>query len=100
MIPTGEPLTGADILVRNDDGLLTTEVDGELMALSVEHGTCYGLNGVGTRIWALLAEPRSVDSLCEQLLAEFDVEEDRCRQEVADLLEELRADGLVTVRTG
>lgn len=100
MISTGKRLTGADVLFRNDGGLLTAEVDDELMALSVEQGVCYGLNAVGTRIWALIAEPRSVDGLCEQLMAEFDVREDSCRREVIDLLEELRADGLVTVQKG
>lgn len=98
MNSTGKRLSGADIVVRSDDGLLTTEVDGELIGMSVEQGTCYGLNAVGTRIWALLAEPRSIDSLCQQLLGEFDVDEDRCRREVIALLDELRADGLVTVR--
>ena len=98
MIATGKRLTGADVLVRNEGGLLTTEVDGELIGMSVEQGACYGLNAVGTRIWALLAEPRSVDSLCEQLQAEFDVEGDRCRREVVELLEELRAEKLVTVK--
>ncbi len=100
MISTGKRLGGADIVVRNEDGLLTTEVDGELIGMSVEQGACYGLNAVGTRIWALIAEPRSIDSLCEQLLAEFDVAEDRCRREVIELIEDLRADRLVTVRTG
>ena len=100
MISTGKRLTGADVVVRNEDGLLTTEVDGELVGMSVEQGACYGLNAVGTRIWALIAEPRSIDSLCEQLLAEFDVAEDRCRREVIALIEDLRADRLVTVRAG
>jgi hypothetical protein len=58
-------------LIRNDDELLTTVVDGELIGMSVEQGACYGLNGVGTRIWELLAEPRSIDSLCEQLVQEY-----------------------------
>lgn len=91
-----DSLSGDAMVVRNP-GLLTTEVDGELMAMSVESGTCYGLNGVGTRIWELIVEPRSIDSLCAQLLGEFDVEEERCRREVAELVEELRAEGLVTV---
>ena len=93
-----ETFAGDAMVVRND-GLLTTEVDGELMAMSVELGTCYGLNAVGTRIWALIAEPRTLDSLCEQLLCEYDVEEPVCRRELVDLLEELRAEGLVTVRS-
>jgi hypothetical protein len=59
---------------------------------------CYGLNAIGTRIWALIAEPRSIDDLCAQLRQEFDVEEEECRRDVTDLLEGLRAEGLATVR--
>lgn len=89
-------LTGADVVVRNS-GLLSTEVDGELVAMSVENGVCYGLNAVGTRIWALIAEPRSIDSLCAQLLQEFAVDAETCRTEVATLIESLRAESLVSV---
>ena len=95
---TPDRLSGADVLVRNDEELLTTEVDGELIGMSVEQGTCYGLNGVGTRIWSLLSEPRSVDELCRRLTEEYEVESDRCQREVLELLEELRSEGLVTVQ--
>ena len=91
-------LTGADIVVRSDAGLLTTVVDDELIGMSVEQGACYGLNGVGTRIWDLLAEPRSIDSLCDELTDEYEVEREQCLAEVVDLLEELRAEGLLAVR--
>jgi len=96
-IASGERLTGAAILIRNDDELLTTVVDGELIGMSVEQGACYGLNEVATRIWELLAEPRSVDSLCQQLTSEYDVEAGQCLREVLDLVEDLRAEGLVNV---
>ena len=90
-------LASSDVLVRNDAELLTTVVDGELIGMSVEQGACYGLNGVGTRIWELLAEPRSIASLCEQLTSEYEVDADQCLHEVLDLVEELRAEGLVNV---
>lgn len=90
-----QELIGSNMLVREDEGLLTAEVNGELIGMSVEQGTCYGFNGVGTRIWELLAEPRSIDDLCAQLLSEFEVDADRCKEEVVALLEELRAEGLV-----
>lgn len=90
-------LTPFDVLVRNDADLLTTTVDGELIGMSVEQGACYGLNGVGTRIWELLAEPRSIADLCEQLTGEYEVDAGQCRREVLDLMEELRAEGLVSV---
>ena len=92
-------LAGDAIVARSDD-LLTAEVDGELMAMSIERGTCYGLNPVATRIWALLAEPRTVDDLCASLVGEYEVDAVQCRDEVITLLGELRAEGLATVRSG
>jgi len=86
---------GADILVRNDQELLTTVLDGELIGMSVEQGACYGLNGIGTRIWDLLAEPRSVDELVELLTSEYDVEAAECLDQVLGFVDELRAEGLV-----
>jgi len=89
-----------DAIVSRNEGLLTAEVDGELMAMSIDRGTCYGLNRVGTRIWELIAEPLTIDELCAQLLDEYEVEAGQCRREVVDLVEELRAEGLATVRGG
>ena len=90
-------LAGSTILARSDDDLLTAEVDGELMGMSVERGTCYGFNGVGTRIWHLLAEPRSIDSLCAALVSEYEVEDDVCRQDVVTVVQRLCDEGLVEV---
>jgi Coenzyme PQQ synthesis protein D (PqqD) len=93
-----ESQLAGDVVIARNEGLLTAEVDGELMAMSIDRGTCYGLNGSGTRIWALIAEPCTVDDLCAQLLSEYDVDAEQCRSEVIDLLVELRAEGLITVR--
>ena len=88
-----------DAVVSRNESLLTAEVDGELMAMSIDRGACYGLNQVGSRIWELLAEPRTIDELCAHLLDEYEVEPDRCRRELLELVEELRSEGLATVRT-
>lgn len=88
------------MLVRNDAELLTTVVDGEMIGMSVEQGACYGLNGIGTRIWDLLAEPQSVDSLVAQLIAEYEVEAEECRDSVLGFIEQLRAEGLVRLSAG
>lgn len=72
-------------------------MDGELVALHVEKGTCYGFNVTATRIWNLLAEPKTEAQLYEALMAEFEVDRETCEREVAPLLRELEADGLVRV---
>ena len=84
--------------MRND-GLIEAEVENEIVALNVEKGTCYGLNPVGSRIWRLIAEPRSVHEICAKLLTEYKVEPSTCERQTLDLLEELRAEGLLTTRT-
>jgi hypothetical protein len=91
-------LRRGDVVSRRDSELLTTEVDGELIAMRIDKGTCYGLNSVGTRIWALIAEPCSIDDLCDRLLVEFKVEDEVCRRDVLYLLEQLLVEGLVTVQ--
>lgn len=87
-----------DAIICRSEDLLMAEVDGELMAMSIDRGICFGLDPIGTRIWTLLAEPCTLADLCAQLVSEYEVEAARCRSEVVDLIEELRAEGLATVQ--
>jgi hypothetical protein len=75
--------------------LVEAEVNDEVLALSVEQGTCYGMNRVGSRIWQLIAKPIRISDLCAALLAQYKVDPDICEYQVIDLLEELRAEGLL-----
>jgi Coenzyme PQQ synthesis protein D (PqqD) len=82
-------------LVAQEHGFLLAEIDHEVVALSIERGTCYGLNRVGSRIWNLLASPTRIEDLCATLVAEYEVEPKVCERQVIDLLEELRIEGLI-----
>jgi hypothetical protein len=82
-------------LFQRRSDTVTAEIDGELVALNVEKGTCYGLNAIATRVWSLLAEPTSVEALCGILTQEYEVEETTCRTDVEQLLGELVAEELV-----
>ena len=88
------PLSSDTLVVRND-GLMEAEVANEIVALNVEKGTCYGLNPVGSRIWKLIAVPIRIGDICAKLLAEYKVEPRDCERQVVELLEELRAEGLI-----
>lgn len=81
-------------IIRCDD-LLEADVNGEIVALHVEKGQCYGMNAVASRVWSLLAEPTSPDRICAQLLDEFDVDAETCRAEVDALLSDLKSEGLI-----
>ncbi len=81
-------------IIRCDD-LLEADVNGEIVALHVEKGQCYGMNAVASRIWALLAQPTSPEQICDTLSSEFDVDPETCRSDVAALLADLKAEGLI-----
>ncbi len=81
-------------IIRCDD-LLEADVNGEIVALHVEKGQCYGMNAVATRIWALLAEPTSPAEICAKLASEFDVDAETCRNDVQSLLADFKSEGLI-----
>jgi Coenzyme PQQ synthesis protein D (PqqD) len=93
--PRHTPLQPDVTVVASRDGLLEAEIDDEILALSVEQGTCYGMNQVGSRVWKLLSKPIRICDLCQVLLAEYNVDPDVCERQVIDLLEELRTEGLI-----
>ena len=86
-----------ETVVARSDGFIEAEIDKEIVALSIERGTCYGLNRVGSRIWNLLATPIRISDVCATLLSEYRVDPSVCECQVLDLLEELRAEGLIAI---
>jgi hypothetical protein len=90
----GFPMTDSIHYVRCEE-LLEADVNGEIVALHVERGQCYGLNEVASEIWRMLAGPTSVDDICRKLCAEYEVDSSTCQAEVEDLVKNLREEGLV-----
>jgi len=91
------PLT-IDCIVSRRGNLVTGEVDGEVVALDIAHGHCYGLNRVASRIWALTATPTTVAAICLALVRDYEVDQATCEGDVLLFLEEFRAEKLITVQ--
>src|SRR6185503_12066246 len=84
--------------VRLLPDLISAEIDGEIVAMSVETGTCYGLDPVGARIWQLIGEFTPVASICATLQREYDVAPEMCEHDVLQLLEDLRSERMIETR--
>ena len=67
----------------------------EAVILNFENGIYYGLNPVSARIVELIAEPRTVSAILAILLDEYDVDADRCRQDLVNLLAKLKEHDLI-----
>ncbi|HEY0514520.1 MAG TPA: PqqD family protein [Thermoanaerobaculia bacterium] len=77
------------------DSVLFRDLDGEAVLLETATGRYYGLDEVGTRMWSLLHLHGEIEAVCRALLTEYDVPEERLREDLARLVEALAARGLV-----
>jgi hypothetical protein len=75
--------------------LLEADVSDELVALDPTKGNCFGLNAVAKDVWRKLETPKSFDDLRSELLAEYDVGEEQCTEELKALLFDLAEQGLI-----
>jgi hypothetical protein len=90
------PLEKATV-VSASDAVLTSPLGGEVVLLEPEEGIYYSLNEVGARIWEIIRDPVSVESICGQISSEYSVDPDQCRADVLQLLTELLDHGLAEV---
>jgi len=67
----------------------------EMVLLDFERGVYYGLNPVGARVWELLAEGKTAEEIISTLTDEFDALECDVKGDVAALMDDLVANGLV-----
>ena len=71
------------------------ELDGEAVLLNLNNEMYYGLDEVGTRMWTLLTTSESVQAAMDKLLEEFDVAAETLEQDLAKMIKELQANGLL-----
>jgi hypothetical protein len=77
---------------------LAARVDDDLVMLDPVRSRYFALDATGRRVWELLGEPRSVESLCAALQDEFEVSAQTCRTDVVTFLQQMADAGLVETR--
>jgi hypothetical protein len=73
------------------------QLEGESVILDTDSEIYYGLDEVGTRMWILLTGSGSISQAYQGLLEEYEVEPEKLRQEMTDLIEQLREKGLLEI---
>ena len=81
------------VLSRSDEAPCT-ELDAELVFLSIENGKYYALKGTARRVRELLSSPTSFNELMKKLAEEYRIDAERCAAETLPFLEKLIAAGL------
>jgi hypothetical protein len=79
--------------------VMVREIQGESVLLNLNSERYFGLDEVGTRMWATLTTSASVQAAYEVLLGEYDVEAEQLRQNLQELIAKLVENGLLEVHS-
>jgi len=81
--------------VHHSPDVLFQEVGEETVLLDLAGGSYFSLNEVGARIWQLIGEGATLQSIFDALVEEFDAEPERIRADLLALVDELAKSGLI-----
>lgn len=79
-----------DTTVSRADNIISSEIDGELVMMSIEHGSYYCMNDIASHIWDLIETPCRVGALVDTLMGEFEVDRATCETDVLNFFRNLQ----------
>ncbi len=82
-------------IIHKREDIVTAQLDGKAVMMSVENGKYYGMDEIATAIWENIEKPISVIRLVHILTEEFDVSEEQCQTDVIVFLTKLRDENLI-----
>ena len=84
-------------IIQRDSKLITSRMDGETVMMSINNGEYYGLDPIGSRIWELIENPISVESLIAKLRCEYDIEIAQCEHDTTIFLQQMANKNLLII---
>ena len=82
------------LLIRNPQQAYS-EIDDEIVMLSIEKGEYYNLDKIGRDIWKYLSSTHSFEEIIEFLTETYDVTSAQCEQDVKPFVIELLEKGIL-----
>ena len=92
-----EPLSLQSVVVAASEQV-SCPLGDESAILNLKNTNYYGLDSVGTMVWNLVRQPRFIYEIRDALLQAYDVEAERCEQDILDLLARMREEGLIEIQ--
>lgn len=81
---------------RNQD-ILSSSINNETVMMDIESGQYIGLDPIATRIWQLIEQPITFDTLCNTLIDEYEVSLEQCKIDVTTFLQKSQQANLVVI---
>ena len=95
-----QPALALSSAIDRNESIVFTELDETIVMMDVDEGQYYELDSVAARIWQLVENGPTVESICGVLAGEYEVEAKECREDVMEFLQAAWEQGLVQLAEG
>lgn len=76
--------------------VLSSKIDDEVVLMSIEADSYFGLDPIGSHIWELLSVKAStIGDLVQNLMEEYETDEETCRKDVQAFIDDMSTRKLV-----
>ncbi len=82
-------------VISRSPSVLTAEVEGEIVMMSIEQGRYFGLDDIGSDIWKRIDPPCSFAALIDGLVADYDADRVTIAADVQAMLGKMAAQDVV-----
>lgn len=94
---TSEKQLPANAKFIQNNEIVFSKMDDEIVMMNLEKGEYYGISPVGSRIWELLETPQTVDDICRTLCEEYAVTLEQCTEEVLSFITQMKGKNIITI---
>jgi hypothetical protein len=82
-------------VISRSPSVLTAEVDGEVVMMSIEQGRYFGLDAIGSDIWRRIEPPCSFVALIDRLACDYDADRATIAADVRAMLDRMAAQDVI-----
>ena len=87
----------AETIISRRREVVSSDIDGEVVMMSIEKGNYYGLDLIASRIWELMEKRIKVADLIGALTEEYEVTREDCEKDLMPFLNDLLAQKLIEI---
>jgi len=89
---------GVDDTIVSSHEALWCDLHGEAMILNLTSGVYFGLEGIGSDLWAFIQTPHTLTEIIDHLCSRFDVRREVCQETIVNFLSQLAQHNLILIK--
>ncbi|MCF8331783.1 MAG: lasso peptide biosynthesis PqqD family chaperone [Bacteroidales bacterium] len=84
-------------VIQKSDNSIESTIDGDIVLMNLDNNEYYSMDDIGSAIWQMLNEPKSIERIINELLKQYKVDREVCAKDTMKFLEQLYDKGIIKI---